>query len=361
MGNVEPGTPRDDLSLAQLVALSDELEALVRAGVPVERGLLAAAGDYGGRLGRAMRDLAGRLEAGESLSRALEGGLPAFPRVFAAVVEAGLRTGRLADALQGLSRVGQAVVEARRTIVTACTYPLAVLLLAYAFFLGFVAWLLPRYQAMAASFGFDHSPVVGLLTRAGASAALWGGAPPLVLLILGALWVRSGRSRRVDGGDGAGSGIGRFPWVGEIVASYRAANFTDLLAHLIENDVPLDRAVRLAGEATGGRQLRAAGAALADRIAAGATNEVGGEFHPAFPPLVAWMLGAGHRQGELAAGLRHLATSYRRKARRRAETFRAVLPGLLVVTVGAGAVLAYGLLLFLPILQLWDALASPSH
>ena len=358
----ESGALRGDLGLTQLVALSDELEALVRAGIPVERGLVAAAGDYGGRLGRAMRDLAGRLEAGESLPRALGAAGPAFPRVFGAVVEAGLRTGRLADALQGLSRVGQAMVEARRTIMIACSYPLAVVALAYAFFLAFVVLLLPRYAAMAPAFGFTESPLVEFLTRARGSAATWGAIPPLVALALFVAWARSGRSAGVDRGAGAGSWAGRFPWVGGIIGSYRAANFTDLLAHLLEHEVPLDQAVRLAGTAAGGARLRVAAAALADRVAAGgspAPGEADGAGDPAFPPLVGWMLGAGHRRGELAVGLRHLATSYRRKARRQADTFRAVLPGLLVVLIGAGAVLAYGLLLFIPLRQIWDGLAVP--
>ncbi len=71
------------------------------------------------------------------------------------------------------------------------------------------------------------------------------------------------------------------------------------------------------------------------------------------------MLGAGDRQGRLAAGLGQLATTYRRQADRQAEAFRIILPGLLMVGIGATAVLGYGLLLFVPLRHLWDGLASP--
>ena len=152
----------------------------------------------------------------------------------------------------------------------------------------------------------------------------------------------------------------RFPWVGRIIANYRAAHFTELLAHLVEHEVPLDQALVLAGNASGSATLRHSGARYAEQLTAGATSGARLDATPGgLPPLVAWMIGSGHRQGGLVAGLRHLATSYRRQADRQAETFRVILPGLLILIIGSAGVLTYGLLLFIPLRELWDGLAGP--
>ena len=52
--------PPGPITLDQLLALNEEIAALVRAGVPLDRGLLEAGRDVRGRLGR----IAGVLAAG---------------------------------------------------------------------------------------------------------------------------------------------------------------------------------------------------------------------------------------------------------------------------------------------------------
>ena len=90
------------ITLEQLVALNDEMAALVRVGVPLERGLETLGADLPGRPGRLAEMLASRMDAGESLSQILADEDQRFPPVWRAVVEAGLRSGHLAAALESL-------------------------------------------------------------------------------------------------------------------------------------------------------------------------------------------------------------------------------------------------------------------
>ena len=46
------------LSLEHLIALNDEIAALIRAGLPLERGLLSVGSDLPGRLGEVTRQVA---------------------------------------------------------------------------------------------------------------------------------------------------------------------------------------------------------------------------------------------------------------------------------------------------------------
>src|SRR5688572_24004919 len=91
------------VSLDELLALNDEIAALLRAGVPLERGLSQFGRDASGRRGELARDLAERLEKGESLPQAIAASKQQFPPLYAAVVQAGLKSGRLAVALEGLA------------------------------------------------------------------------------------------------------------------------------------------------------------------------------------------------------------------------------------------------------------------
>src|SRR3954453_21823105 len=93
----------ETLSLDHLVALNDEIAALVRTGLPLERGLRLAGGGLPGRLRGTMTVLADGMSRGASLPAALEAERERLPRIYRAVVEAGLRSGRLSGALEGLA------------------------------------------------------------------------------------------------------------------------------------------------------------------------------------------------------------------------------------------------------------------
>src|SRR5437763_724442 len=137
--------PPGPISMEQLLALNEEIAALVRAGIPLDRGLLEAGRDVRGRLGRIAGALGRRLGRGESLVEALHAEERAIPPLYRAVVEAGARAGRLPVALEGMARYVRGYAEARTAIGLALWYPLLVLSLAYGLFIGLVWVVVPRF------------------------------------------------------------------------------------------------------------------------------------------------------------------------------------------------------------------------
>src|SRR3954466_9501814 len=103
------------ISIEHLIALNDEIAALARAGMPLERGLMGVGGDLPGRLGRIASAIGRRMESGQTLPEALEAEGPAVPATYRAVVEAGLKSGRLAEALEGLATFARNYVELRKS------------------------------------------------------------------------------------------------------------------------------------------------------------------------------------------------------------------------------------------------------
>lgn len=336
------------LSLDELIALNDEIAALVRAGIPLDRGLLDAAPDLPGRLGQIAAALGQRTARGESLSEAIaaEGGQ--FPRLYAAVVEAGVKSGRLTAALEQLATTARRLAELRSMTGGALVYPLIVFLLAYGLWIGFVLWAAPIAAPAYQAFDLDSAAWIERAAGTGSTIQYWGPAVPL--LVLGALtaWrLLSGRAVVVQSGE-ARRRLGWIPGGRRLLHWLQAAAFSDLLSLLVEANAPFDESVLLAAEASGHWMPRADVERLASQLRQGAPLEECLAAAPYFPPLLCWLVQTGQQQGALAAALRHAAETYRERARQHAEAARLLLPLLLTVVVGGGTVLAYALLLFWP-------------
>ncbi len=125
------------VTLEQLIALNDEIAALVRAGVPLEHGLGRLADDLPGRLGQLSARIAERLERGEPLDKVFADPDMRIPPVYRAVVEAGMRTGRLPAALESVARSTRWLSECRRMVAGAFVYPLVLFLVGWASFVWF--------------------------------------------------------------------------------------------------------------------------------------------------------------------------------------------------------------------------------
>src|SRR3954471_81507 len=199
------------ISVEELGALNDEIAALVRAGVPLERGLLRAGTDLSGGLKRIAQALGARLSRGESLGQALEAEERAIPPLYRAVVEAGARSGRLPAALEGLARYVRSYSEARSSIGVALWYPILVLSLAYALFLGLVIEVIPRFIGAFESLGIEIIGPLRWLERVGELAPYWWPAWPILLLLLAIAWWRSGTAASFQ--TSSWSLIKVFPWM----------------------------------------------------------------------------------------------------------------------------------------------------
>jgi type II secretory pathway component PulF len=261
-------------------------------------------------------------------------------------------------ALEGMSALLRRVVETRRMVVAALVYPVFVLAVAYVLFVFTIVKcfpvlahmyedVLPGQQSLAAfSWLAEH-------------AAAWQFGPPVVLVVfLVAWWWRTRRAVLADG-----HGVSRWsdeyrPSVRNLLHAGRMATFADVLAVLVEHEVPLPEALVLAADASGDRRLRESGRQLAERlrqgqISAGLTALAGA------PPLLNWLLQHSASQERWRASLRRAAESYRRRAQWMARWLSLYLPVALTVAIGGTAVMLYALAVFAPWCRLLYLLSQP--
>ena len=106
------------MTLDDLIALNDEIAALVRAGVPLEAGL-AADGRRHARPAWAKSPPRGpqRTARGEPLDQAIMQDAGQLPPAYRAVVQAGLRAGRLPAALEAVAASARRLAETHRAVL----------------------------------------------------------------------------------------------------------------------------------------------------------------------------------------------------------------------------------------------------
>ena len=344
------------VSLDQLVALSDEIAALSRAGVPLDKGLRELGRDLPGRLGRLASEFGRRLEGGEDLAKIVGQSGGALPPAYRAVLQAGLRAGRLPAALEEVARTARRISHLRATLGTALLYPLVVLAIAWGLFLFVLSRPLPVMLRVMQDVGIDTLWWQDTVTRITSGLHAWGWLlPAVVTLWLAWLWYRTGRVA-------AGAELhpllawGALGSLRRMQRAGRMAAMTDLLALLIQHEVPLDEAIELASAASGSPRLAAGGRELAERIRRG---QVGGAAPRGFAPLLAWMLTAGAMQRNLPQILHRAAQAYRDEFHRRYRWIELYVPLVATALVAGGIVAIYALLSLGPWIAVMHRLADP--
>jgi type II secretory pathway component PulF len=341
-----------------LITLNEEIAAMARAGLPLDQGLAALAHEMGrGPLKQVTAQLATDLRAGRTLPEALDRQRSRVPPFYAGLVEAGVRSGRIAEVLATLTVYARTVAGVRTTIIDAAFYPVVVLVCATAILLAVVCFLVPQYGEIYSGFGMQVPAITEFVLTVGRHPVELVVAPLLALLGMGILikatlggteWGRRWWIRFVYA----------VPIVGTLLRSARMAAFTDLLAILVDYGVPLPRALALAADASSDPFL-AANAREAQRdLEAGMPLGQVLQNRLLVAQLVAWMTTVGERRGELGKTLHQVAELYRTQVDRRATLLRTVLPPFLIIATAGLLVCLFVFALILPMLRLLEGLSK---
>jgi len=343
---------RGSVSLDELIALNDEILALVRAGVPLELGLRQNAGGLSRRLTRLTTSVADQLSSGVDLAAAVQKADAGMPPIYQAILAAGLKSGRLDKALEGVTRAARHVAALRHLLLVAMVYPLIVFLLAYGLFIAVLLYVAPTLLMFAEG---KPGALLSILDSIRDSVSIWGPIVPLVVLAAWLAWLfQSSRALSIQRQGGIWNL--RLPLIHAMVRDAHYAMFAELLALLVEHEVPLDQSLLTAAMATADKKLARAAEETSQQVARG---EKSGLITVAgLPTLVRWALSMGTR-GDLCRSLQSAAASYQQRVLRRADLLRIYLPAVLTIAIGGTATLVYALSVFTPFTQMLRQIALP--
>ena len=342
-------------TLDDLTALNREIAALVRAGIPLELGLRGLSGSVGSRLGRLSERLSDRMACGLTLPDALAEEGPSISPIYTSVIQAGLASGKLPEALESLATSGHVLQEIRRRVFLAVLYPMICLVLAYLLFCGFVTVGLSAILNAADMFRLPKTWSIELLRNLHHHQAYLTMVFPLVLLGLFLLTLLL----RVTVARAPWQFLSSFGWVPGVARVQRSlmwAQFTELLALQIEQSSSLASSIVLAADSTDKTWLKREAREIRDVLGRGAGFEDALKHAKSLPPLTKWMLATGEKQGTLAITLRQLAEMYRRQALQRATALKTWLPVMVTVFVTGVIGLSYGLAFFIPLKEFLTSL-----
>lgn len=346
------------VELDDLIALNDQIAALIRTGIPLELGLREAGRTIPGELGRISERLGERMTTGASLAQALDQEGDHVPAVYRAVIEAGQRAGRLPEALEALSSVARSLLEMHRQVTLALIYPVLVAIIAWLLLTAFVWQVVPEYEATWASLRLEPGLAISLLSAMHRTLPLWSLGVPLTLLALIIVTKLAG-SQRLHGPGGRlfASRSAGLIWFPAIVENYCHAIFARLMALLLQHQVTLPEALLLAAHATGHTRLIHSAGLLAEAVRAGQSLAGVADRTSGLGRFLRWLIKTGAEQGRLGESLALAGDVYASRAVRQSEYLRVMLPLLLTLGVGGTVTFLYSLTLFGPTIELYSRLA----
>jgi type II secretory pathway component PulF len=338
-------------------ALNDQLAALVEAGIPVDVTLDESGAESVRAFAKIKSIVNRRVCHGESLSESLEGDEQEMPESYRRLMQLAVRTGDRDAALAGSNRLAESAVEIRHVAGTAFFYPLVLCLLATIGLIAFCLFFVPTLDSMYGSLRIVPGQGLRVLNALRTSMPVWTGLLAIAVLLVVAWSIRATLAR-TSTAHAAPTKLSLLFGLKEADCQLRCAVFAEAMADILEKGTPFEEALEIASAASGEAALHDGAAALATAAAQGTFPPDDGPVAQRFPPFLRWALWhAGATVGRERA-LRMAGRIYREAAERRFERMRMVVPLVVLVIVGGGATLLYGLALFVPVVELLRALAT---
>ena len=343
-----PGTAR--VSQNDLLVLTYQLEALIKAGVPLAQSLdMLATQASSSALQAALRAVKQKVKSGSSLADALQGHPTVFTSWYVSMVQAGEESGTLDQTFGRLAEHLDKVVRLRQQVKLALAYPLLVAIVALLVLWVLFIWVIPMFATLFADWG-DALPWPTAMVLA---VSDWLREHWLSVLlgliglgIGGRLWAKTWSGQWMIEGVAL-----RVPLLGRLWRNVALVHVARTLSVLLGSGVPILRSLEIAQKVSGLQRMVRALEEARSSIREGHTLADPLERSGIFPRLVSNMVGVGEATGSLDTVLGNVADLFEREVDRDVAAFTAVLEPLIIVVLGIGIGFIV-VAMYLPIFQM---------
>lgn len=338
---------------SELAVFCREMATMLEAGVPLVGGLRAAILQMRNRSFRAtLAAVVGHIEAGDSLSRALERYPATFPPLFAKMVEAGELGGMLDETFSGLATHYEKEYALERKIRGAMAYPAVVIVVAVAVVIILLAFVLPSLLGMFANLNVELPlPTRILIGVSGAMSRWWW----VVVLGGAGVWWGMRAAHRNERMRTRLDGLAlRLPVLGRLWTYREITRFARTLATLLAAGLPILRAVEMVGRLSENAVIAAVFRETQRRIGEGTGLAEPLRASGLFPPMVVQMVAIGEEAGALDTVLNKVADFYDKEIESLLSYLSSLIePALILVLGGIVGLLVASV--FLPIFNMGQA------
>ncbi len=295
----------------ELAVLTRQLATLLRAGMPLLRGLeVLGRQERNGPLRRVLGGLADDIKSGGTLSDAMARHPRVFDRLYLNMIKAGEAGGVLDVVLERLARFQEKSQQLKGKIKAAMVYPLIVMAVAIVILVGLLIVVVPKFKQIFADLlkGAPLPPLTQfVLTISDAVKTHY-----LIALGAGVLaWVGIKFMARTSRGVSLiDSSIIRLPLFGELFLKGIVARFGRTLGTLLASGVPILPALLITRDTCGNARVADAITEVHDRVKEGSSVARPLEATQVFPPMVTSMMDVGEHTGQMPEMLSKVADIY---------------------------------------------------
>ena len=319
------------------LSLLRELSLLLRAGLSVERALIAMQGlTSKARIKGALAQLLEGLRGGEALSSAMRRADRLFPETMRKLIAAGEASGRLPEVMGRLAEAQARSKDLSDRALSALIYPALLVVVMFAVLVMIFTVVLPRLEPLFAQSGAALPWPAAVLLGVSHFLDAYGAwtVVALVGMLGGALYAVRRPSVQLM--------LDRFAATSRLTLDlprrYQAAQFCRNLGMLVDGGMPLNRALEAAEAAMSNRYMRGRMGKLIESVRQGRTLKSALEAADIFPRITVEFAAVGEETGRLGPMLNEAADVLDRDVQTLLDRLSALL--LPAVTIVLGLVVA---------------------
>jgi type II secretory pathway component PulF len=331
------------LSRSQIILFTEEMSDLLDAGLQLEPALrvmenrkeLSSIKNVAAALRHQVRE-------GSSLSNALRQVSPNFGDLYCNLVAAGEISGSLPQLLKRQANFLVTIDDLQKKVVSALIYPALIFVLGVGLIFLFMTYLVPQLTTLFEKTGKELPLLTRLLIQTSAffSQYWW-------LMLGGAVAVIVGFHQFIRTGTGKAWWHRtqlQLPLFGAVLKGRFYTQFSQTMANLIANGIPLLTALRLMNNATGNLYLRKQMNQVVEIVGEGGSLSRALQRIGSFPPLFIDMVTVGEQTGDLAKALDKVGRRYDKELNLRIQRLTALVqPVIIFVMAGMVGLIAYSI------------------
>ncbi|MBR7800057.1 type II secretion system F family protein [Undibacterium fentianense] len=328
---------------------SRQLHTLIRAGVPIMRGLTSLQESAISRSFRnVIRDLRESLDSGRELSASMRRHPAVFSLFYVSMIKVGEMTGRLDAIFLRLSEHLEFEREMRNRVKTALRYPMFVIIVMFFAIVIVNIWVIPMFAKVFAGFNAE----LPLMTRVLLNTSNFFVAYWWVMLSLGVGAASLFRSyiKTKDGRFWWNRQILQFPIFGRIVLKATLARFARSFAISSKSGVPIVQALSVVASTVDNAFIASRIEQMRDGVERGESILRTASTANVFTPVVLQMIAVGEETGAIDELMDEIAIMYEGEVEYELKNLSANIEPILIIALGF-MVLILALGIFLPI---WD-------
>jgi len=329
-----PTAPTQNLKIphGQLLVFTEQLAHLLQAGMTLDEGLsILEKRLKQPRVQQMTHTLHQALVDGRSFSQALSELPRIFPPLYVNLVAAGEASGALPQILLRVVKSLMQAKELRDRVQAALIYPAFLALAGAVLITIFITFMVPQLSGFMAQTGGALPLPTRILMHIhhAITGYWWVGVLAGISAVVGfRALVRSDEGR---------IGWDRFqlmiPGYGRVIRHRYYAQFSRTLGTLIENGIPLLRALDLVTEIAGNRFLEQKLGDVRKAVIDGATLSAALQSQKLFPDLFTDMMSVGEQTGHFAETMQAIADVYERELDKTVGLISQLIPPVIIVVI----------------------------